>query len=193
MKKLLSLLLLMAIPVMAQLPVGTRVQPVTIATNNGVISWGSNSVTIATFTNTLVTSNAVIISSSGLLTNAGASVLGPVTMTGDFGLFSTNVGISSITNSDFSVANVSTIMITNGSVGEYVFTGFAGGRDGQILTIITIPTGTNATFMNLNASSAVANRINNMGYGTTNTTGAGSFSFIYSSYLSNWVLRSFVP
>lgn len=178
-------------PVMAQLPVGTRVQPMFVNTNTGVVSYGSNGVLTITFTNAMAMSNAVTIFPNGALTNNGSMVVSNEVHQGAISFKTKIASLSSITNNDYGVTNNYFILITNQSAANIVFTGFSGGfMEGQQIHVVNY-TLTNMTFIADSTSSASSNRIDLLGYSSTNTLGKGSASFIYNTFSNTWTLQNF--
>ena len=137
----------------------------------------------------------LFITSAGALTNYGVTALSNVTVRGeqtvdyDTAWTPTKIAASTITNNDYNVTNTSYVLITNVSVQEIVFTGFAGGRAGQHLVVVNM-TDTNMNFQNSSTSSSLTNRLDLMGLGTTNTVGKGTAAFIFAE--TNWCLKSII-
>ncbi len=210
-------LLLMCGSAFAQ--VGSRFQPVSVHTNTGTVSFGTNAYSVVNFTNTIAFSNIFSIGSGGVFTNNAPSVLSnlvthgtatfnsnlqtslsgttifnnPIIISNSLSRVASNTALTSITNNDFSVSNTIFIAITNTTQTNIVFTGFSGGRDGQPLTIIN-QTLTNVFFIDQSASSTPGNKILLLNGQTTLTNlGNGCTEFIYSTTGTNWFLKSFIP
>lgn len=186
---ILCALVMFALNGAAQLSVGTRVQSLQINTNNGVVSYGSNVISTVMWTNAVTHSNSVTIAAGSTVTNDGSEVLSNATVRGSIAYTPTYKVFTSVTNNDVTIGDSSLMIVTN-SVGAVV-TGFAAGRDGQMLTVLNM-TSSNITFADANASSVINNRLDMLGTGTTNFTAKGSASFIYQNFTSNWVFRGIV-
>ncbi len=187
MKKLFSLIILMLAmaDAHAQIPANTRIQPVMVSTNSGVVLFGTNSYSVVSVTNAFAFSNTVSI--VGAATFKGAMIISNVVSS-----VSTNVALAAITNNDFSVAGTTFIVVTNAAE-NIVFSGFTAGRDGQPLTIFNY-TGTNMYFYQGSSLSTAGNRLFFLGSQTTLTnTGLSCVDFIYSTTGTNWVLRTYNP
>jgi hypothetical protein len=204
-KLILTLITLIAFSEGLFAQAGTRIQPVTVSTNTGVVTFGTNVYSHIAITNNIAFSNMVSIGASGAFTNNGSSVLsnlmthgtatfnGVIIVSNAVSRVATNTALTSITNNDFSVANTMFIAITNTTQGHIVFTGFSGGRDGQTLTIAN-HTLTNVFYIDQSASSTANNKILLLNGQTVLTNlGVGCTEFIYSTSGTNWLLKSFIP
>lgn len=181
------------------LPVGYRLNQLSIITNTGHIWAGSNTPSRLWTTNYLEVSNAWVTVNAGGITNNGPTVVSNISVRGNANLngflqlMPSNLSFNVMTNNDVPVGNVSLLVLTNATNIYSCITGFAGGTNGQILHIINI-TPTNLHFIAESTSSTLGNRIDLGGLQatSTNTIGKGSATFIYdvNSTHTNWNLMN---
>lgn len=178
---------LFALVALGVVPVGTQLQPLVMNTNSGVAFIGaSNGALSLTFTNNVIVgSNASLrVNAGSTFTNDGNSFLSNTTVRGDIAFPGVYVALTSLTNSDYSVAGTAFLMVTNTTQNNLFFSGFAGGRSGQRLLVVN-NTLTNMCFIDGSTLSTISNRIDLMGLVAattwTNTVGQGSAEFIFDA------------
>jgi hypothetical protein len=135
--------------------------------------------------NTATRTNALVVRRNGvgIGLNQPAAVLG---VEGSFATRGNIVQINNLVNHDVTPGRNSFIKVTN-AVNNFTITGFEGGTNGRILTVINL-SGFNMTIANDHPISTAGNRILTLKGADISTVGAGSVTLQYSSADSRWLV-----
>ncbi|MBL7731182.1 MAG: hypothetical protein JNM88_08400 [Chitinophagaceae bacterium] len=182
----------------------------TTVTGYGNTATGYASLVTGLYNDSIVSAQTSINTNSPLFivgngTNASTRSNAMVVRMNGIGLYTSNPGSKLDVNGDFSLRQGMLTLNNRGGTnnnlvpGAYSFvkiasatnnftiTGFQGGSDGRILTILNL-TGFNMTIANLNGSSATDNRINTLTGANIVTNGNGTVTLQYSIADNRWIV-----